>query len=65
MKIQINGEELTVSSNTLSELLLELDHEPMSVATAVNQVFVPREQRKECQLCDNDTVDIIAPMSGG
>ncbi len=65
MKIRINGQETLVKCHTLSELLVELDHEPTSVATAVNQTFIPRHQRQEHQLCDNDIVDIIAPMSGG
>lgn len=65
MKIRINGQETVVTCTTLNELLIQLEHEPMSVATAVNQIFIPREQRQEHQLCDNDAVDIIAPMTGG
>lgn len=65
MKIRINGEEKQVKSDTLDDLLDELGHERGSVATAVNQEFVPRAMRKHYALTDNDSVDIIAPMSGG
>lgn len=65
MKIWINGEETVTHSITLDSLLAELGHEPTSVATAVNLVFVPRHQRGQHTLNDNDSIDIIAPMSGG
>jgi len=65
MKIRINGEEHSVSCTTLAQLLDHLEHQPASVATAVNHVFVPREDRDTCVLSENDAIDIIAPMSGG
>ena len=65
MKIRINAEEKQVQSDTLEDLLEELGYEKCSVATAVNQEFVPRAMREHCTLTDSDSVDIIAPMSGG
>ena len=65
MKIRINGEESVTQCATLDTLLTELGHEPASVATAVNQFFVPKSQRENFALTDNDSIDIIAPMSGG
>lgn len=65
MNIQINGKPGSTQSKTLGELVDELEHEPESVATAVNQLFVPIEQRENHLLNDDDSVDIIAPMAGG
>ena len=65
MKIVINGKEEVVSSSTLEELLESLEYKPSSVATAVNQEFVAIAQRALCQLGEGDSIDIIAPMSGG
>lgn len=65
MKIRINGKEEVMSSTTLEKLLSDLGHEPESVATAVNQEFVSISKRPRCELDDGDSVDIIAPMSGG
>ncbi len=65
MKIRINGEEALVQCDTLEALLAELGHEKDSVATAVNQEFVTKQMRESYTLTENDSVDIIAPMSGG
>ncbi len=65
MKIRINGNEEVMRSTTLEKLLSDLGHEPESVATAVNQEFVSISKRPFCELDDGDSVDIIAPMSGG
>ena len=65
MKIRINGETRQVDCNTLHELLEHLGHGPSTVATAVNQEFVPISEREQYRLSADDSVDIIAPMSGG
>ncbi|MGQ7847235.1 sulfur carrier protein ThiS [Granulosicoccus sp. 3-233] len=65
MKIRINGEQQQVESCTLHDLLEHLGHGANSVATAVNQEFVPIGKRSKFELSDDDAVDIIAPMSGG
>lgn len=65
MKIRINGKEEVLNSTTLQELLDHLGHQPESVATAVNQEFVAIDKRPRFELDDGDSIDIIAPMSGG
>ena len=65
MRIRINGEEQQVECRTLHELLEDLGHGPSTVATAVNQEFVPIGERPDFTLSADDSVDIIAPMSGG
>lgn len=65
MNIRINGEMQQVDCHTLHELLDQLGHGPSTVATAVNQEFVPISEREQYRLSADDSVDIIAPMSGG
>lgn len=65
MKIRINGEDCELDCANLAQLLDELGHTANQVATAVNQEFVPAAERARCILSDGDSVDVIAPMSGG
>ncbi len=65
MKILINAQANELSCRTLAELLRHLEHEPDTVATAVNGSFVPAGEREIFILTNNDEVDIIAPMAGG
>ena len=65
MKIVLNGDAMNTSCETLQELLEFLEHSESSVATAVNQEFIPASERKSLQLNSGDLVEIIAPMSGG
>ena len=65
MKILINGQLSELHSKTLAELLHHLEHEPDTVATAVNGSFVPKSERENIKLNDNDEIEIIAPIAGG
>jgi sulfur carrier protein len=65
MNITINGKQEIVHCETLDELLDELGHRTSRVATAVNQEFVPVDQRAQHKLVEGDSIDIIAPMAGG
>lgn len=65
MKITINGESQEHETTTLAALLVKLGHAPESVATALNQEFIPRHQRDATTIAANDAIEIIAPMSGG
>jgi len=65
MKITLNGEAVETDSKSLAELLVSFDYTATSVATAINGEFVARTQRDQTKLNENDSVDVIAPMSGG
>ncbi len=65
MNIMINGEPCETDCDNLEDLLSSLDHAADSVATAVNQQFVPIGARCAQTLEPLDEVEIIAPMSGG
>lgn len=64
MQLVINGETRTTDAATLDELLAALG-QTGTVATAVNEGFVPATARGTHMLQDGDRVEILAPMQGG
>tara|TARA_B100000575_G_scaffold34875_1_gene23518 strand:+ start:479 stop:673 length:195 start_codon:yes stop_codon:yes gene_type:complete len=64
MKITINGNSQLIQANNLADLLLELKYHG-KLATALNENFIPFNERKKTKLKDGDRVEIVAPMEGG
>jgi sulfur carrier protein len=65
MKIILNGEAIeTTGALTLAELL-ERQGFSGTLATAVNESFVPAPARGAHALNDGDRVEVLAPMQGG
>ena len=64
MKITINGNSQLIQANNLEDLLLELKYQG-KLATALNENFIPLNDRKKTTLKDGDRVEIVAPMEGG
>ena len=64
MKITINGNSQLIQANNLEDLLLELKYQG-KLATALNENFIPLDERKKTILKDGDRVEIVAPMEGG
>jgi sulfur carrier protein len=50
---------------TLGALVAGLAHAPNEVATAVNGLFVRRDQRDACMLQPGDAVLLFQPITGG
>lgn len=65
MQIHVNGKTLEVAATTLEALLHELDFAEATVATAVNQNFVRKSERRQTTLKDGDAVEILTPRQGG
>ena len=65
MRIFLNGEVMEVRAETLSQVLQECGYEGDHFATAVNEVFVHKQQRASHLLSEDDRVEIVAPMEGG
>ena len=64
--VSVNGETRALRDDTtLAELLLDLGHEPESVAVAVNGDFVPRAIRAHRILRNGDQVTCFKPIVGG
>jgi sulfur carrier protein len=66
MNITLNGIARQEQGGiSLSELIASLGQSPQGLATAVNQEFVPRDQRVHCILQDGDSVTTFQPITGG
>lgn len=64
MQLIINGDTQSSNATTLADLLAELGHTG-TVATAVNETFVPAAARATLALSEGDRIEILAPMQGG
>ncbi|MDO5680017.1 MAG: sulfur carrier protein ThiS [Pelistega sp.] len=70
--IFVNGAERLISVNTtLAELVARLQQEagqendPQALATAVNEIFIPRTSRADTLLQEGDQVFTFSPITGG
>ena len=66
ISITLNGEQRVEPIGiSLASLIASLGHTPQALATAVNQVFVPRTEREQRVLLDGDAVFTFQPITGG
>ena len=65
MQITLNGQRISTLQTTLDGLLIEQGFEDCSVATAIDQQFVPQTERAHTTLHDDCVVEVVAPMQGG
>jgi sulfur carrier protein len=63
--ILVNGEPQRTAAGTLAQLLEHLGFSATEVATAVNNEFVPRQDRARTPLAGDDKVEIVAARQGG
>jgi len=65
MQIILNGKKTETQQTTLDQLLVEQGYGDCSVATAVNDQFVPNAERANTSLEENFVIEVVAPMQGG
>lgn len=65
MLITLNGQSIETQQTTLEALLVEQGYVDCSVATAINDQFIPQTEREKAVLEENCMVEIVAPMQGG
>ncbi len=66
ISITLNGEARTERSGiSLAELIDSLGATPQSLATAINQHFVPRDARAARILVHGDAITTFQPITGG
>ncbi|MEQ1536819.1 MAG: sulfur carrier protein ThiS [Burkholderiaceae bacterium] len=66
ISITLNGEARTEPVGiSLAALIVSLGHTPQSLATAINQHFVPRDARAARILADGDAITTFQPITGG
>jgi len=65
MTIQLNGEERSVSAQSLSALVAELGLEQRMIAIELNLEVVPRSQYGETPLKVGDRIELVHMIGGG
>lgn len=65
MKLKINGEYKDTQSETILQLLKELDIIPERVAVEVNLKVIKRADFENHQLNDGDNIEIVYFVGGG
>ena len=65
MRLMLNGQEVEVAASALPAILDELGYDAATVATAVNEDFVPRAARAGVTLRDGDRLEVVSPQKGG
>jgi thiamine biosynthesis protein ThiS len=65
MKVTINGEDQTVSAETLGGLIESLGMKSDRVAVELNRDIVPRDRWSQTALNDGDRLEIVHFVGGG
>lgn len=66
MTVSVNGQAVSLPEGaSLEDLIHLLNKDPVHVATAVNETFVPRTQRSAVRLCQGDAIMTFEPITGG
>lgn len=65
MILQINGQSREISAPTLKDLLTELKIQSDYLAVAVNDQVIPGSDYESTTLKNQDSIEIIQPVSGG
>ena len=65
MQIILNGKTIETQQITLEGLLQEQSYGDWNVAIAIDGEFIPKTQRKNTVLGNNQKIEIVAPMQGG
>ena len=64
--LSVDGQPHSVpAGTTLAALVATLGHAPDKVTTALNGLFVRRDQREACLLQPGDAVLLFKPIEGG
>jgi len=63
---QLNGQPVVTEQGTaLSELIAAQGYQNEGFATALNGEFIPRSQYASTLVKSGDSIDIVAPVTGG
>ncbi|MGZ0169426.1 MAG: sulfur carrier protein ThiS [Planctomycetales bacterium] len=66
MQITVNDEVRDVAAGTtIADLLEELGMRPKFVAVERNLELVPRARHAECELAENDKLEVVTLVGGG
>lgn len=65
MRIQVNGDNRTVTARTVLDLVTELGLDPRKVAVERNLAIVPRSLHGGTALSEGDRIELVQFVGGG
>lgn len=65
MEITINGEQRSLTVQTVLQLLQSLDIDPRRVAVELNMDILPKAEYETASLADGDQIEIVHFVGGG
>lgn len=65
MNILVNGQQLSIRSQTVAELLVERALSPEALVVELNGEIIRQEHWSTAQLQDNDTLELLSFVGGG
>jgi len=65
MRIQVNGDNRTVTALTVLDLVTELGLDPRKVAVERNLAIVPRSLHGGTALSEGDRIELVQFVGGG
>jgi len=66
VQITVNDEAREVAAgSTIADLLVELGMRPKFVAVERNLELIPRARHAECELVENDKLEVVTLVGGG
>lgn len=65
INLMLNGEPKESKSKTLDAAIEEFGFGDAKIATAVNGMYIPADDRDGISLLDGDQIEVLAPMQGG
>ncbi|HZV82704.1 MAG TPA: sulfur carrier protein ThiS [Geobacteraceae bacterium] len=65
MQITINGEQRSLTQQTVLQLLQSLDIDPRRVAVELNLEILPKAEYETASLADGDRIEIVHFVGGG
>jgi len=65
MQITINGEERSLTTQTMQQLLQSLEIDPRRVAIELNMEILPKAAYESTTLADGDRIEIVHFVGGG
>ncbi|MDE2966948.1 MAG: sulfur carrier protein ThiS [Chloroflexota bacterium] len=67
LHVTVNGEEISLSNEQLTEALCEFGYDPeqQGIAVAINMSVVPRSEWTQTSIADGDRIDIVGAKQGG
>ncbi|MCP3942569.1 MAG: sulfur carrier protein ThiS [Desulfobacteraceae bacterium] len=65
MKINLNGNPITIKSHSLLDLVLEQGFNPVSLIVEYNQEVVKQESWEHIHIKEMDSVELLSFVGGG